>query len=185
MGIDSPLIQKRKALPLAKKCEAIESIQELGRQERELPEEYRFILLDDGYEVLQEQCNEKIEETLTYYGEVVSDQQPENQQYNLSRDGSPAPYEATGSNRPDNNQDTDRLNKNNTGFLAPAVLQDSGEATGGYSDEPEDINEEETETPSLPEENIDPEDAENPEETEELPDDEDDENIDEETPDLL
>jgi hypothetical protein len=59
---------------LAKKCEAIEGIQELKKQEKELPTEYRFIPLDDGYEVLQEQCNEKIEEMLTFYGEVASDE---------------------------------------------------------------------------------------------------------------
>jgi hypothetical protein len=55
----------------------------------------------------------------------------------------------------------------------------SGEAAGGYSDEPEDINEEENETPSLPEENIDPEDTATPEDPEELPSAENEEPIDE------
>jgi hypothetical protein len=113
---DSPLIQKRKALPLAKKCEAIESIQELEKQERELPAEYRFILLDEEYETLQEQCNDKTEETLTYYGEVVSDQQPENQQSDLSRDGS--------LNRP-NNQDITRPNTDNPDNQQPDFDTDS------------------------------------------------------------
>jgi hypothetical protein len=126
-------VQKRKDLPLVKKCEAVESIKELVQQKGTLPVEYRFILLDEEYETLQEQCNENM---LILHGEVVSDEQSD-------------------------------LSIDNSSFLAPAVLRDSSEGTGGYSDE--NINEGENVNPALSEENIDPEDTATLEDLEELP----------------
>jgi hypothetical protein len=168
---------------------AVESIQELEKQKREIPEAYRFIVLEEEYEALQEKCKE---ETLTYYGEVTpfiednegdfvqqpDEQQSDDQQSDLNTDDpSNRPNDTNDLNRPNdnedttntddeadthlnNNQDTDNTNKDNTDVLAPAVLRGSGEAAGGYSDE--DINDEENETSELPEENIEYEDTDDP-----------------------
>jgi hypothetical protein len=92
---------------------AVESIQELEKQKREIPEAYRFIVLDEEYEALQEKCKE---ETLTYYGEVESEQQPDDQQSDLSRDGS--------SNRP-NNQNITHSNTDNPDNQQPDFDVDS------------------------------------------------------------
>jgi hypothetical protein len=126
---------------VTKKCVAIESITQLEQHNREIPEEYRFILLDKEYEALQEKCNEEI---LTHYGEVVSDEIVREVGINgeseeiLSRDGSLNRPNNEDPNRPDNNQDPTRSNddedihhpnKDITDDLALEVLPESGEAT--------------------------------------------------------
>jgi hypothetical protein len=126
-------MQKRETLSLTKKCVVIESIQELEQQKRELPAEYRFILLDEAYETLQQQCNE---ETLTYYGEVTPFPKGGNPAVLQEGDFAQQPDEQQSDNQhPDLNTDNpSNPNKDNSDFLAPAVLRDSSEATGGYDD---------------------------------------------------